>query len=247
MTQRSPTQRLPARRIGILGGTFDPIHRGHVDLGRAAQSALGLTHVFVVPTHMPPHRAQPVASSYHRFAMVALTVAGRAGWQATDVELGQDGTSYTSLTLLRFHDRGFAPFELFFLIGADAFIEIGSWKDYPDILDRAHFAVVSRPGCPVADLPRRLPELAARMTPAGLGTAVLHDTCVIVLIEAPTAEVSSTAIRSRLAAGQAITGLVEPHVQQHIEQHELYTATVPGRREDDRSADTAAGRLHGQS
>ena len=247
MTQRSPTQRLPARRIGILGGTFDPIHRGHVDLGRAAQSALGLTQVFVVPTHMPPHRAQPVASSYHRFAMVALTVAGRAGWQATDVELGQDRTSYTSLTLLRFHDRGFAPFELFFLIGADAFIEIGSWKDYPDILDRAHFAVVSRPGCPVADLPRRLPELAARMTPAGLGTAVLHDTCVIVLIEAPTAEVSSTAIRSRLAAGQAITGLVEPHVQQHIEQHELYTATVPGRREDDRSADTAAGRLHGQS
>jgi nicotinate-nucleotide adenylyltransferase len=247
MTQRSPTQRLPARRIGILGGTFDPIHRGHVDLGRAAQSALGLTHVFVVPTHMPPHRAQPVASSYHRFAMVALTVAGRAGWQATDVELGQDRTSYTSLTLLRFHDRGFAPFELFFLIGADAFIEIGSWKDYPDILDRAHFAVVSRPGCPVADLPRRLPELAARMTPAGLGTAVLHDACVIVLIEAPTAEVSSTAIRSRLAAGQAITGLVEPHVQQHIEQHELYTAAVPGRREDDRSADTAAGRLHGQS
>lgn len=246
MTQRSPTQRLPPRRIGILGGTFDPIHRGHVDLGRAAQSALGLTHVFVVPTHMPPHRAQPVASSYHRFAMVALTVAGRAGWQATDVELGQDRTSYTSLTLLRFHERGFAPFELFFLIGADAFIEIGSWKDYPDILDRAHFAVVSRPGCPVADLPRRLPDLAARMRPAGLDPAV-HGASVIFLIEAPTADVSSTAIRSRLADGQPISGLVEPDVQQHIEQHELYTATVPGRREDDRPADTAAGRLHGQS
>ena len=246
MTQRSRTQRLPPRRIGILGGTFDPIHRGHVDLGRAAQSALGLTQVFVVPTHMPPHRPQPVASSYHRFAMVALTVAGRVGWQATDVELGHDAPSYTSLTLRRFHERGFAPLELFFLIGADAFIEIGSWKDYPDILDRAHFAVVSRPGCPVTDLPRRLPDLAARMTPAELDPAVLHRTSVIFLIEAPTADVSSTAIRSRLADGQPITGLVEPDVQQHIEQHELYTATVPGRRENDRSADTAAGRLHGQ-
>jgi nicotinate-nucleotide adenylyltransferase len=246
MTQRSRTQRLPPRRIGILGGTFDPIHRGHVDLGRAAQSALGLTHVFVVPTHMPPHRPQPVASSYHRFAMVALTVAGRAGWQATDVELGHDRPSYTSLTLDGFHERGFAPFELFFLIGADAFIEIGSWKDYPDILDRAHFAVVSRPGCPVTDLPRRLPDLAARMTPPVPDPAA-HDTPVIFLIEAPTADVSSTAIRSRLAEGQSITGLVEPDVQQHIEQHELYTPTVPGRQEDDRSADTAAGRLHGQS
>ncbi len=165
MTQRSRTQRLPPRRIGILGGTFDPIHRGHVDLGRAAQSALGLTQVFVVPTHIPPHRPQPIASSYHRFAMVALTVAGRAGWQATDVELGHDAPSYTSLTLRRFHERGFAPLELFFLIGADAFIEIGSWKDYPDILDQAHFAVVSRPGCP-GD--------RSAAAPAGSGRA--HDT-----------------------------------------------------------------------
>ena len=245
MTQRSRTQRLPPRRIGILGGTFDPIHRGHVELGLAAQSALGLAQVFVVPTHIPPHRPQPVASSYHRFAMVALTVAGRTGWQATDVELGHDAPSYTSLTLRRFHERGFAPFELFFLIGADAFIEIGTWKDYPDILDQAHFAVVSRPGCPVTHLPRRLPDLAARMTPV-LDPDV-HGTCVILLIEAPTADVSSTAIRSRLADGQPITGLVEPEVQQHIEKHELYTAMVPSRREDDRSADAAAGRLHGQS
>ena len=245
MTQRSLTQRLPPRRLGTLGGTFDPIHRGHVDLGRAAQSALGLTHVLVVPTHIPPHRPQPVASSYHRFAMAALTVAGRPGWQAVDIELGHDAPSYTSLTLRRFRERGFAPFELFFLIGADAFIEIDSWRDYPDILDRVHFAVVSRPGCPVTDLPRRLPDLAARMAPPVLDPGA-HGTPVIFLIEAATADVSATAIRSRLAEGQPIAGLVEPGIQQHIEQHQLYTATVPGRREPDRSADTAAGRLHGQ-
>jgi hypothetical protein len=98
----------------------------------------------------------------------------------------------------------------------------------------------------VTDLPSRLPDLAARMTPPVLDPAA-HGTPVIFLIEAPTADVSSTAIRSRLAEGQSITGLVEPDVQQHIEQHELYTPTAPGRQEDDRSADTAAGRLHGQS
>jgi nicotinate-nucleotide adenylyltransferase len=214
-----------------------------VDLALAAESALGLEQLFVVPSHIPPHRAQPVVSSYHRFAMVALTVAGRTGWQATDVELGHDAPSYTSLTLRRFHELGFAPYELFFLIGADAFLEIGTWKDYPDILDRAHFAVVSRPGCPVTDLPRRLPDLASRMTVVLDPTT--HGTSMIFLIEAPTADVSSTAIRSRLAHGQPIAGLVEPRVQQHIEQHELYSATVPARQEDGRSADAAAGRLHG--
>jgi len=97
----------------------------------------------------------------------------------------------------------------------------------------------------VIDLPRHLPDLGGRMTPV-LDPDV-HGGCVIFLIEAPTADVSSTAIRARLADGQPIAGLVEPDVQQHIEQHYLYTATVPGRREDERSADAAAGRLHGQS
>lgn len=246
MTQRSFTQRLPFRRIGVLGGTFDPIHRGHVELGLAAQSALGLERVFLVPTHTPPHRPQPVASTYHRFAMVALTVAGRTGWLAEDVELRHDTPSYTSLTLQRFHERGYDPLELFFLIGADAFVEIGGWRDFPDILNRAHFAVVSRPGCRVSDLPGRLPGLADRMTgPAG--GPVTRDTPDIVLIEALTADVSSTAIRSRLALGQPISGLVEPDVQHHIDQHDLYPATMPGGRQQTHPPDTAAGRLHGQS
>jgi nicotinic acid mononucleotide adenylyltransferase len=162
--------------------------------------------------------------------MVALTVAGRAGWQATDVELGHNEPSYTSLTLRRFHDRGFAPFELYFLIGADAFIEIGTWKDYPEILDRAHFAVVSRPGCPVTDLPRRLPDLAARMRlvldPAAPGLPVIF------LIEAHTADVRHCdPVAARGWSADHGTGGAE--VRQHIEQHELYTATVPGRHEDD--------------
>jgi nicotinate-nucleotide adenylyltransferase len=235
-----------SRRIGILGGTFDPIHRGHLDIGSAAQESLGLTRLFVIPANVPPHRPQPYASSFHRFAMVSLAVSGRAGWVASDLELRLDGEapSYTSTTLQRFHERGYGPAELFFVIGADAFAEIGTWKDYPKILERAHFAVVSRPGCSVEDLPRRLPLLASRMARPPIDPMSQLDT-LIFLIDARTTDVSSTVIRRRRAEGESITGTVDLGVQQHIEQHGLYTSSTPGRRGSDSQSDPAAGRLHG--
>src|SRR6185295_1079958 len=194
------------RRIGILGGTFDPIHCGHVDLARAAEEALGLTRLLIITSHLPPHRAAPVASSFHRFAMVALAVANRPTWFASDVELRSNEPSYTSTTLRRLHADGYQPGELFFLIGADAFAEIETWRDYPQILGLAQFAVASRPGFPVSELRRRLPSLADR----------------IVAIDAPTADVSATDLRRRMAAGESIAGLVPPAVRQHIDQHGLY-------------------------
>jgi nicotinate-nucleotide adenylyltransferase len=109
---------MTTRRIGILGGTFDPIHCGHLDVGRAAEQALGLDEIVVIASNIPPHRPQPAASSHHRFAMVALAIAGRSGWRASDVELRGDTPSFTAGTLQHFHDRGFAATELFFIIGA---------------------------------------------------------------------------------------------------------------------------------
>jgi nicotinate-nucleotide adenylyltransferase len=236
---------MSTRRIGILGGTFDPIHRGHTDLAHAAADALAFTRVILIPASIPPHRPQPFASSYHRFAMAALAVAGRSGWRLSDLELRTEAPSYTTTTLRRFHERGYPPAELFFLIGADAFADIGAWKDYPQILGAAHFVVVSRPGCSASDLPRRLPQLAPRMIRPPL---LEHPTAEpsIILIDAGTADVSSTAIRRCRAESQPITGMVDPRVQQHIEQHGLYTAMVPGRRRDDGHLDSSAGRLHGQ-
>ena len=234
------------RRIGILGGSFDPIHCGHLEMGRAAEAALGLTRMIVIPLNVAPHRAQPLASTYHRFAMVALSLAGRSGWRASDIELRHPAPSYTTTTLNRFHERGYSASELFFVIGADSFAEIASWKDYPRILDQAHFAVVSRPGCPVEQLPSRLPQLAARMVQPSMDDMTKMDP-VIILIDAPTSDVSSTAIRQRRADGLPIAGLVEQSVQQHIEQHGLYTSMTPGRRASDEQPIPAAGRLHGQS
>lgn len=234
-----------SRRIGIVGGTFDPIHRGHVDLGLAAERALQLERLFVIPANVPPHRSQPFASAFHRFAMVALTVSGRPGWRASDLELRTAAPSFTSATLQRFHERGYVPSEIFFVIGADAFLDVGSWKDYPKILDAANFAVISRTGCSVDELPQRLPRLAPRMrVPADV---IPQTDTLIFLIDAPTADVSSTAIRRLRAEGQSITGMVDLGVEQHIEQHGLYTSRIPGRRGNDGPPGLAAGRLHGQS
>jgi nicotinate-nucleotide adenylyltransferase len=232
------------RRVGLLGGTFDPIHCGHIDLGRAAESALGLTEVIVVTADVPPHRTQPLASSHHRFAMVALAVATIDRWQASDLELGTGSTSFTTTTLQRFHERGYKPIELFFVIGADAFAEIETWKDYPAILERAHFAVVSRPGFPVQRLADRLPALAGRMTAAG--DAGTRATPSIFLIAAPTADVSATAIRRRLMNGESIAGLVPPAVLQHIERHGLYPTSIRDQLGAAPNPTHAAGRLHGQ-
>ena len=234
------------RRLGILGGTFDPVHIGHIEMADAAHKLLGLTDVVVVTSNVPPHRPQPAASAYHRFAMVALAVQDRPDWRASDMELRFDAPSYTSRTLTRLHDRGYEPAQLFFLIGADAFLEIATWKDYPNILEAANFVVVSRPGFGAKELPEQLPQLSARMVTQPI-EALNSAIPLIILLDAPTTDVSSTAIRSRLTLGDSIAGLVPPRVQQHIEQHGLYMSMIPGRRASDTRDIPQAGRLHGQN
>jgi nicotinate-nucleotide adenylyltransferase len=248
----------PSRRLGILGGMFDPIHCGHLDTGAAAHDALHLNGLLVVPSNIPPHRRQPIATSFHRFAMVAMAIAGRPGWRALDLELGQATCSYTADTLRHFHAVGFVPVELFFIAGADAFLEIATWKDYPAILDLAHFAVVSRPGLSVDELPARLPALASRMRNlegprAGVAadakprpTPDPCDRTVIFLITATTADVSSTAVRRARLAHRSIAGLVPGSVEQHIEQHALYEAPTPTAGGGAGVPGAEAGRLHGE-
>ena len=234
------------RRIGILGGTFDPIHWGHLEAAFAAETALKLQRLLVITSHVPPHRETPQASSYHRFAMVALAVAGRSGWRASDLELRLNSESYTADTLKRFHERGYAPAELFFVTGADAFSEIQSWKDFPHVLDYAHFVVVSRPGYPVSDLPHRLPHLAPRMVKPPLD-AISHLDPMIVLVDAPTSNVSATDVRDKRRRGETIAGLVPDPVRVHIEQHGLYTSPTPGRRASDEEPAALSSRLHGEN
>ena len=210
-----------AARIGFLGGTFDPIHVGHLETAQAARTALALERVEIIPTHVPPHRQQtPCASAFHRFAMAALAVNGVDGLAVTDVELLSPGPSYTANTLQRLHRIGLAPSQIFFITGADAFVEIETWGRYPDVLDLAHFVVVARPGHPIAALAGRLPALAGRMTREA--TAPAGERTAIFLVEARTADVSSTEIRRRIGRRESVTGLVTPAVESHIVRHRLY-------------------------
>ena len=235
----------PAERgvIGILGGTFDPVHTGHLAVALAARDALGLDLVKLVPTRVPPHRSrQPYASIYHRFAMTALAALSAEGLEVSDLELDTPGPSFTSMLLDRLHGEGYDASQIVFIIGADAFAEIATWHNYPAILNRCHFAVISRPGQLADELRARLPDLADRfvtITPsprAGSGATAPHDSSAVALashapaiflIGAATPNVSSTEIRERRRAGLPIDGLVPDAVEQYIRRHALYTDEVP--------------------
>ena len=209
-------------RVGLLGGTLDPIHQGHLDVADAARRALGLTRVLVMPSRVPPHRRAPRASAPHRFAMAALAVQSCPDCLVSDLEMldtSDTAPSYTSATLDRLCARGVNTRELFFITGADAFRDIRTWKDFPGILDRCHFVAVSRPGQPAEGLKVLLPELAGRMIAP---ESNLPDQPAIVLVDAPTAPVSSTEIRERIRTGESIDGMVPREVAVYIEKHGLY-------------------------
>jgi len=196
-------------RLGILGGTFDPVHHGHLDAADAARHACSLDRVLFVPAHDPPHKpVDPRASGYHRFAMLALALDGRAGERVSDMELRRTGPSYTVTTLRELHGQGWAPAQLYFVIGTDAFAEIATWYEYPAVLTCANFVVISRPGAQTSGLLRS----------PGTSPGIYH-------VEARTRDVSSTTIRTRLAERDPIDDLVPAAVARYITAHHLYGAT----------------------
>ena len=208
-------------RVGILGGTLDPIHVGHIETALAARHALSLSQILVMPSRIPPHRTQgPAASTFHRFAMASLAVQGLDTWVVCDDELRENGPSYTALTLERLARRGLQPAQTFFITGADAFAEIETWHRYPQVLDLANFVVISRPGLAAATAIERVPGINERLRPVADGNGASRPS--IFAVDARTPDVSSTDIRRRLRAGQSITGLVPPTVETHILRHRLY-------------------------
>ncbi|MGH9386840.1 MAG: nicotinate-nucleotide adenylyltransferase [Vicinamibacterales bacterium] len=221
-------------RVGVIGGTFDPIHCGHVAVAREAQRALGLDHVTLIPSRQPPHRPDvPRASGHHRRAMAALAAIDHPTWRVSTTELERPGPSYAFDTLTEVAREGHEPSQIFFLLGTDAFAEIATWSRYPAVLDLAHFAVISRPGTPLSSLRQRLPDLASRMiAPGDLAAAA---TPRVILLELTTPDVSSTDIRARVQSGRPIEGLVPDTVASYIDAQHLYRiassdpSTVAGR------------------
>ena len=208
-------------KIGLLGGTFDPIHRGHLDVAHAARLAIGLDVVQLVPARIPPHRRHPHASAAHRFAMAALAVAGEDGLEVSDIEMEGEGPSYTVKTIERLQEGGVSGRDLFLITGADAFRDLPTWKAYPTLLTLCHFVVVSRLGERATGLRDAMPDLADRMqdTPCEVPPAPS-----IFLVDGRTAPVSSTGVRQAIRDGASLEGMVPAPVLAHISRHGLYRA-----------------------
>jgi nicotinate-nucleotide adenylyltransferase len=224
---------MSSRRLGVLGGSFDPIHFGHLDAGDAAQAALVLDEIRVIPSRDPPHRADPRASAFHRFALVALALQDRASWRISDAELVRQGPSYTFDTVRSLQQEGWDRSQIFFILGADAFAEIATWHQFPAVLDEAHFVVVARPGSTLDAAVARTPGLAPRMRKADRVSDSTPDTGIF-LVEGRTRDVSSSEVRARLEAGIPIDDLVPSAVARHIAVNQLY------------SSGRAVGDLHGE-
>lgn len=194
---------------GLLGGTFDPVHLGHLDVAHAALQALPIDRILFIPARIPPHRAAPHASAADRLAMVRLAIQDEPKFEASTIELDNDGPSYTAVTIDRFLAMGYAKTDLCFIAGADAFASVTTWHDYPALFDRCRFAVVSRPGFPASAVPQQIPAYAEHMTD-------------IFLINAPTAPVSSTDVRACIDRGAPLVGLVPDAVAGYIDARGLY-------------------------
>ena len=207
-------------KLGVLGGTFDPIHNGHVAAAEAAQQTLGLDGITLMPSHIPPHRHDPVgATGEQRYEMTQLAATGHPGWSASRIELDREGPSYTYDTLTALNELARERGEpngtqIFFITGADAFAEITTWSRYPAVLDLANFVVVSRPGITLDSLRARVPSAFRDRQSASTR---------VILVEAHTPDISSTDIRRRVRAGHSLSGFVPDSVARYIAEHRLYS------------------------
>lgn len=209
------------RPIGVLGGTFDPIHYGHLRPADEARKALGLSEVRVIPAARPPHRRAPVASAEQRLRMVELAVATMPGFVVDDREYRRGGPSYTVLTLESLRAE-FGSRPLCLLMGMDAFAGIESWHQWARLPALAHLVVMHRPGSPLPARAADLPEWA-RARVARSPRALAAQPAGSILFQPVTPQdISGTRIRAAIAAGEDVRAWLPPAVWQYIDTHNLY-------------------------
>lgn len=221
MSSAISTELLP---LGILGGTFDPVHCAHLRLALEARELLGLERVRLIPVGSPPHRDRPASDAVHRLAMVNCAVAGLEGFEVDAGEVYDAAPSYTVHTLLRLRAELGAERPLVLLMGADAFLGLESWHRWQELFGLAHIGVATRPGFELGgsglseiladELVRRACTDAAalRTAPAGL----------VMPFPITPLTISATAIRAAFQHGRSARFLLPESVLDYIEQHNLY-------------------------
>ncbi len=206
-----PTPAVPGS-LGILGGTFDPIHHGHLAIAEEVRETLGLERVLLVPAANPPHKpGRPVTSARHRLAMVELAVAGNAAFAVSRLELDRGGASYTVDTLLALRaDRGGDASDPWLILSAEALAGFPTWREPDRILELSRLAVVPRAGHELLDggwVAGHLPGREDRIR----------------FLPGPLLPISGSVVRRRAAVGRSVRYLVPDAVARYIADHRLYT------------------------
>lgn len=197
-------------RIGIMGGTFDPIHYGHLVAAEEARWHFELKQVIFIPAGHPPHKAhEKITEARHRLAMVQLAIQGNSFFVVSDMEIQRPGLSYTINTVRELRKNGHFM-DIFFIVGADAILDILSWKQFDELLNTCFFIAAKRPGY-------RLEKLKTKLT--GLTGDQLKR---IIAMEVPSLAISSTDIRARVRMGRPIKYLLPENVEKYIYDNKLY-------------------------
>jgi nicotinate-nucleotide adenylyltransferase len=211
-------------QLGILGGTFDPIHLGHLRLAEEVGEELGLERVYLVPAATPPHKeGKPVASFLHRLAMARIGAEDSPILDVHDLEGHRQGFSYSIETLKEFHEFYGPGLRLFFIIGMDAFLEIETWKQYGELFDFANFVVIERPGFQTRNLVGFLKSSGLSLKREGKSRSFLAPSGNrLICKKATLMDISSTEIRRRVGTGRSIRYLVPERVGAYIVEKGLY-------------------------
>lgn len=198
-------------KLGVIGGTFDPVHNGHLIIAQEAGWQLGLERVLFVPTGDPPHKqAQVITPARHRLAMVRLATEDNPLFEVSPIEIERAGLSYTADTLAALHAQYGPTTELYFIIGADAAAELLNWYRPEQVLQLARLILAERPGY----------QLPLAKLQAGLPTLNLAER--ILTLDVPMVEIASHELRGRLAQGAPIRYLLPDKVAHYIKQEQLY-------------------------
>lgn len=189
-------------KIGILGGSFDPLHKGHLTLARESEKQFHLDKILFVPALLPPHKEgdSDLTPAPLRARMIELAIQGEATWELSDIELRRPGVSYTVETLRELRRDYPAPHQLFFIAGADSFLDLTRWKDPEEIVRLSEWIVAPRPSFP---LPPKLPDR-------------------FYLLNIPPMEISASELRERIERGDDISRWVPEKVRDYLQRMNLY-------------------------
>lgn len=197
-------------KIGVLGGTFDPVHLGHIGVAEAARDALGLAEVIMVPAGQPVYKTEnQVTPASHRLAMLRVAVKGKTGLKVSTMEVERLGPSYTIDTIVELKKKYGDKAEIYFILGWDSLEQLPEWREASSLVAMCRLVAVPRPGSPPPDmkiLENRIPGVTQK----------------VIFLEEPHIDISATDIRDMAERGEPIDGLVPAPVAKYIKKHSLY-------------------------